>query len=182
MKVLFLIGSESEKKYLKPIITLFNEKKVIVEFVVFKWKNKTQSDCAQEIITKCRGKDLDSFYIFGFSISALIAILVASKTKVKGLILTSPTPLFSDTIFPKRITKYLGKKRIAVAKSTKIIDLKLNTNKIFLFIGEHEDNEILKQSKALAITENKINLKIVKNTGHSFSTPEMITALRKIIA
>lgn len=181
MKVLLILSNESEKKYYRPILALFKEKNIRVDFAIFTWKYQTQLGCAQEIITKFKNKELENYYIFGFSISALVAILIASESKVKGLILISPTPLFSDTIYPKWVKKLLGKKRLTIAKSTKIKDLQINSKKTFLLVGEQEDNEVLRQSTAFAKVHKRVNLKNINNTGHAANTPEMIVSIKQTI-
>ena len=66
MKVLLLLSDEKEKAYYKPILTLFKERNIQIEYFVFTWRYQTQNDCAEQIISYYKEKDLSQYYIFGF--------------------------------------------------------------------------------------------------------------------
>ena len=179
MKLLVVVNDEKEIRYLEPVLSIFYKKNIHTKIVTFSWKYRTQKDWIEEVYRQ--NGPLDDYFLFGFSLSALVALLVSSQYKVKGLVLISVTPLFFETTFPQKVIKYLGKRRLMEAKRIKISRLKILSNEVYLLVGKNEDSELQKQNALLSKTDKKINFQLIKNTSHSAITPEMLEAVETLI-
>lgn len=179
---LFLLAEKGEELYYKPLITFCKHNNVSVEVISYVWKYSTQKQIAEKVALRLR--DGNSI-VLGFSLGALIALLSVAQTKLKykHLILCSTTPLFSETVFPKNVKEYLGKKRVQEAIDTKISNIakSINNTPVTILVGENEDKEIIRQNISLSNKIHKSYFINIKNTGHDMYAPEYLKEINSLL-
>lgn len=181
MKML-IIFEKGERAYYNPISSFCRKKGIPFEFVEYTWERKTQNHAIEEVLGKI--DKIDEAALLGFSIGGFIALSAAARTKakIKGLILGSPTPLFSNTVYPNNIKKYLGKRRLLEALKTSISALGKDINcPTAILVGGEEDDEVFRQCKSLSVKIKKSVFVEIQNTGHDMQAKEYVAAIQKCL-
>ena len=155
---LYIIPGHGQTTRLKPYQEIFKHasKKYDVVMINPKWKRSLSSQIF--LTTK---NDI----IFGFSLGALLAYMVAQKYPHKKVIAASMSPILE---LPDKIIRQLGKKKYLDFKK-----FKYGGVKVVSLCGEFEINEIKKNNK-------KLKGLVIPDTGHEL-TKQYIKSIYKLL-
>jgi pimeloyl-ACP methyl ester carboxylesterase len=149
------------------------------------WSRTTLTDWlhqAEKIATKVGPIDI----VFGFSFGAMIALLLASKTKISTIIAASPSPYFRECLasLPPLAEKMLGPRRMRDFEKYSLTELKkIRSRHVEILVGSDDFPPLIAMTKKLLrILPSKAELTMIPGAPHDLGDERYVTAVKKVLA
>ncbi|MBL7053173.1 MAG: hypothetical protein ISS02_00710 [Candidatus Portnoybacteria bacterium] len=161
MKKLIFISPENKK----PNIKGFD-----VELIYIDWKYKTLPDLVDEVYNRIHSKEI--VYLGGFSMGAMIALILSDRLNLKKIILYSPSPFLSKTKkISEALKEHISKKNKKIANSAKSYHLKdiiknIQNTSVDIYVGSEEFELMIEHAKELHKKIKGSSLVIIKGRSH----------------
>lgn len=189
-KIAFIIpgfGFSGKEKEYQEIAEFFKEKNIEASIVEIEWKRRVHSQYVEqafEQIQKQSDKN-DEICLLGFSFGAMIALDLASKMKLKNLILCSLSPFFREDMsqIKQWWKNYHGKKRCTEFEKLSFANLARKINcKAFILAGDKEGIEVECRAKDAHKKIAKSELVFLGGVKHDISDERYLGKIGKIIS
>jgi len=154
MKTAIIFISTGKKSYYKKFIRSMEILGFKVHYINLEWKHKTLSDWINQARIQIK-RVKQPFHLVGFSVGAMVALILAKESHPRSLIICSLSPFFNDIKYkiPSHIKNTAGKKRLNDFKkyNLKEITKNIKNNKIptSIFVGSKEIPIMIKTAKYL---------------------------------
>jgi esterase/lipase len=187
-KIVYIIpgfhGSAKMIRY-KRIIAEFRKRGFKTSPIKITWDRRVMSDYVAEFLKQIHHNKNDKVYIFGFSLGAMIAFIVAKQVKPKALVLCSLSPFFEEDLrfVKKSWKKYLGKNRLKDFEkfSFEKIAKRNKKYKAYLLVGEKEDKTLSQKVKKAHQALCKSEVVIIKNAKHNIKDSKYLREISRAI-
>ena len=163
MKQLIFIALDAEE-YKKDI-----QKKYpgfLVKTVSLKWNNNSLHQWLED--TRKSTSGLDVSIMIGFSVGAIIALILVNEIKPKKLVLYSPSPILKEflPLYSKTLINIMGKKRLNDFNNVSLANLSKPTVSTTIYVGSNELPIMLKTAQVIS-QKLKIESVVLHNKSHN---------------
>lgn len=175
-------GGHASDKYYQQVRKYAQENGYTVIPVPIQWRWTTIDRWIKDFEEVVDKKTVEQSVVLGFSLGALVAVLVSTKFSFKKMIICSLSPYFQEDLpkLPILAHEALGKRRM---NAFRVHPFPLLTQRtpISFIIGDKDFHLAIERTQqAYKMWRcNKKNIKILQGVGHTIASPEYLKEIKK---
>ncbi len=156
-----------------------------VTIINISWKYQTVTSYTRKVLEHIvKNSTTNSICLFGFSMGAVVALLIAPRLNVNCLVLCSMSPYFKENL--SRISAddqaSLGLRRIRDFRQYRFKTIASQIScRALIVTGDQESKSVIKMSTKASREIKKAELIPIPNGIHSLSQPEYVRKLEEVI-
>ncbi|MEI6479995.1 MAG: hypothetical protein WCO12_00525 [bacterium] len=190
LKIAYIIPGYNEshlkQRGYNKVAKLFEESGVTPIHVEIDWKHNNPNrfdDYTEQFLKVYKNQKNTETYILGFSYGAMIALLTATKTKPKALILCSLSPFFEEDLINLKPAwvRWWRKNFIESDYSFTKIAQKIKT-KTYLIVGEKEDESCIARAKDAKKKLQDNHLSVARGAEHKIGQEEYLEVVKRLVS